>query len=366
MGKSKNIIKKVFFLTVWLLVGAGTVVLLIAAARQQNEKVCTGVLVQLIGPEGVEYVSKQQILSAISGGRPDLLEGTKIKTFDLQQLEELLEQNLWIRNAELFFDNTGVLRIDIIEREPVARIFSVSGESFYIDETGQQLPTKINQVARVPVFTSFPAMTYPLSVKDSLLLMQVKDIGTYLLKHKFWMAQIEQVDINNYELELVPKLGKHLILFGEGIQAEQKFNRLLMFYKQVMKKAGWNYYSVLDLRFQKQLVAVRRDSSSLFESFAIPKDYQQFITPPVDSNLVRTESDLMEAPVSEPEPTPAVISVTKDSVQKKILPVKSATPAKKVPEEEVLKEVKKQTIKKAETMKEPKAVMPKKDTTNNE
>ena len=111
-------------------------VLLVAAARNQNGKVCKEVLVHIKGVGGVEYVSKKEILKTISGGRPDLMKGQLVKTFDLQQLEELLERNLWIRNAELFFDNNDQLHVDVTEREPVARVFRVNGQSFYIDDMG--------------------------------------------------------------------------------------------------------------------------------------------------------------------------------------------------------------------------------------
>lgn len=253
-------------------------VLLVAAARNQNGKVCKEVLVNIKGVGGVEYVSKKEILKTISGGRPDLMKGQLVKTFDLQQLEELLERNLWIRNAELFFDNNDQLHVDVTEREPVARVFRVNGQSFYIDDMGEPLPVTNDQVARVPVFTSFPAETTATRKKDSVLKQQVKEMGRYILRNDFWMAQVDQVHITNYEFELVPKLGNHVIRFGAADQLAPKFNRLLLFYTQIMNKTGWNYYSLLDVRFDKQLVAVRRDSASLFASFVVEQNNYQVNT----------------------------------------------------------------------------------------
>jgi cell division protein FtsQ len=109
------------------------------------------------------------------------------------------------------------------------------------------------------------------------------------LSNEFWSAQIEQIHIDQYNMELMPKLGKHQILFGSGTRIEQKFNRLLLFYKHVLNKAGWNYYSVLDLRYDKQLVGVRRDSVSLYQSYTIPFDTLE-INPVLDTTKLEIDT----------------------------------------------------------------------------
>jgi cell division protein FtsQ len=385
MSNRKISWKKLLLTIIWMAVGTGTIVVLIAAAQNQRGKHCKDVIVTIKGIDGTEYVSKKQILKTISGGRPELMKGQLIRTFDLQQLEELLETNLWIRNAELFFDNTDVLHVDITEREPVARVFKVSGASFYVDELGDQLPITNEQVARVPVFTSFPDETTGARTKDSMLQQQVKEMGHFILKHDFWMAQVDQLNINNYEFELVPKLGNHVILFGDGTGIEPKFTRLLLFYQQIMNKTGWNYYSALDVRYNKQLIAVRRDSVSLFKSFVLQPDQLQINTA-IDSNAISRDSSLSTGKLNSTDSSKSLFtSGTPKSAQKPesvlesspVKPQKSQnlnalknhfpTPEKKAniqkpktqmktEEEKVLSEVKKQPVKK-----EPKAVMKKKD-----
>lgn len=367
MALKKQFVRKVILTIIWSVVSAGAIVLLVAATRQQAGKVCEAVIVKVKSVDGVQYINEKQILNTISGGRPDLIKGQLIKTFDLSQLENLLKANLWIRNAEVFFDNKDVLHVNITERQPVARIFSNSGETFYVDDMGEQLPATADQTARVPVFTSFPAITKPLQIKDSLLLMQIKETATYLLKHDFWMAQIDQININNYEMELMPKLGKHSILFGDGTKIEQKFNRLLLFYKQVMSKTGWNYYSTLDVRFNKQLVAVRRDSVSLFKSFILPKDSIQISTIIDSINLARdsllamlpikkdsiavlTSKTTTQKPQSYPVKKP-IAEKAKATKRKMAVPAK---PKQLTDEEKILQEAKKKTEK-------PKAEMKKKE-----
>lgn len=385
MSSKKFSWRRLLVTVVWLLVSTATVVLLVAAARNQNGKLCKDVKVTFKGADAVGYVSKQHILRTISAGHPELMKGQLIKTFDLRQLEYLLERNLWIRNAELFFDNNDVLRVEIVEREPVARVFRVNGESFYIDELGDELPLTNDQVARVPVFTSFPNETSAARKKDSVLKHQVKEMGRYILKNKFWMAQIDQVNIHQYEFELIPKLGNHIIQFGDAQLIEPKFNRLLLFYKKVMQQTGWNYYSNLDVRYDKQLVAVRRDSVSLFKSFVVEQNAYRVNTS-VDTSYLQTDTSfqttvndslLSSGPYSgEPTPVqPVLKSVAlkpkpneSRNAMKNQVPTQAgkttapgAKPNEKKPktaadEETVLKEAKSQPVKK-----QPKAVMKKKD-----
>lgn len=374
MALNKKIVKRIFITTLWSLIAAGAVVLLVAATRQQQAKVCKDVVVNVKSVDGVQYISEKNILNTISGGAPETMKGQLIKTFDLNQLEQLLEKNLWIRNAELFFDNNDVLHVDIKERQPVARVFAISGETFYVDDMGEQLPTTNDQIARVPVFTSFPTITKPLMGKDSVLLQQVKEVGAYLLKHDFWMAQIDQVNISNYEMEMIPKLGKHVIAFGEGTNVEAKFNRLLLFYKQVMNKTGWNYYSSLDVRYDKQLVAVRRDSASLFKSFTLSTKDSIRINSVIDSLQLSRDTSMAfikkdstvsvtsKTTIQNPLPVPVKTQSNPSSIPVKNLnpPAVKTKPKIKSDEENVLNEVKKQSEKKPSQIK-PKAVMEKKN-----
>jgi cell division protein FtsQ len=289
MGNKKDILKKILVVALWFGVASVSVVLLVAAAKKNDEGVCEAVVVRIKSGDQGGYIAEKEILERISYNKPEQLKGVKVKSLNVAGLERLLEQHLWIRNAEIYFDTKNILHVDVEERVPVARVFSIGGESFYIDDSGRQLPVNGNQVANVPVFTGFPQMTYPFIPKDSMLAMQICNMGSYILNNDFLKAQIDQIHIDNYSMELIPKLGKHQIVFGEGVMVEQKFKRLMLFYQQVMKKTGWNYYSRLDLTYNKQLVALRRDSVSLYQSFIIPTD-TLMIKSELDSTIIEKDT----------------------------------------------------------------------------
>lgn len=255
--------KKILAATLWILVGMGTIVLLGAAMYKRNSNQCKGVEISIEGVKNNLFIDKADvnaILEKLSSGK---FKAKPIKTFDLAGMETVLERNKWIKSAELYFDNNDVLRINIIEREPIVRIFNSVGSSFYIDSSLKKLPLSSKFSARLPVFTNFPAGDIH-SKAGKALLNDIKNIGTYILQDAFWMAQIDQIDITpQYTFEMVPKVGNQLIIFGSAENYEEKFTNLLVFYKNVQSKVGWNKYSKINVSYEGQVVAVKRGADEI-------------------------------------------------------------------------------------------------------
>jgi cell division protein FtsQ len=183
--------------------------------------------------------------------------GVAISKIDLRGIEEDLEKDPWIKNAELFFDNRQVLQVRISEREPVARVFTIMGNSFYLDSSGKVLPLSERQSARVPVFTGFP-FGKKLSKPDSALLKDVIALSNYIVRDSFWNAQVGQVDIVANEFELVPVIGNHIVRFGSVSDMDKKFKKLFSFYKNVSANVGFDKYETINLAYDGQVVATRR------------------------------------------------------------------------------------------------------------
>src|SRR5579859_6816287 len=141
MAKKVNI-NRILFVAFWCIVGTGVFVLLGAAMRYRNNKTCKGYTIDISGPSGTierseaQFVGKKEIEEQLTADGAGKLKGKAIQAFDLRRLEAALERNPWIRDAQLFFDNNEMLRVNVIEREPVARVFTADGRSFYIDSGG--------------------------------------------------------------------------------------------------------------------------------------------------------------------------------------------------------------------------------------
>lgn len=254
-------IRKILSLTLWCTMGAGVLVLLVAAIGYRNSKTCKGYRIDISGASGILFIDKRQILDLLSTAGAGKLTNKPTATFDLRHMESVLEKNVWIKDAQLFFDNNGILRVNVIEREPIARIFTVDGNSFYIDSSGAQLPLSDKLTTRLPVFTDYPASKVRVHGQDSLLTVQIRQMSTFIRSDSFWMAQIAQLDITpDKRFELVPTVGNHLIGFGDGNNYEDKFHRLFVFYKEVLSRAGFDKYSRVDVAYAGQVIGTQKGS----------------------------------------------------------------------------------------------------------
>ena len=263
--KSKYTIKKILVAMIWIVIGSGTVVLLVAAIEKRNNERCAGIEIEITGVQNNFFIDKKDVISILQKTNGGKLEKMPLHAIDLAAMETELQKSQWIKNAELFFDNNNVLQVRITEREPIARIFTTSGSSFYIDSSLAQachLSDKFSP--RLPVFTDFPTDAIVLSKQDSNLIKDIRTLSQFINANPFWMAQIDQVDISsNRTFDLIPKLGNQVIHFGNAENCQQKFNNLLCFYKQVLTKLGWTHYSAIDVQFKGQVVGVRRGANEI-------------------------------------------------------------------------------------------------------
>jgi len=250
-------------LVFWIGLSVSALTLLIAAMEARSSKPCKDVNISIIAGANAMFVDKGDVRNVLDfiGGK---LVGKSMKEFDLSKMEDSLESNPWVSSAELYFDNNRVLHVKVEEREPIARVFTAKGNSFYIDTTLTRLPLSEKFTPRLPVFTGFPSEKTKWKGSDSILLNQMKDISLFLAADSFWMAQIDQIDINpQKQFVMVPKVGEHTILFGDGEDAARKFRKLYAFYDEVMSKTGWNQYSTVHVGFRGQVVGTRKDAMEI-------------------------------------------------------------------------------------------------------
>ncbi|MEJ7912953.1 MAG: hypothetical protein WKF70_07350 [Chitinophagaceae bacterium] len=287
---NKFTIKKVLVLAAWLLVGMGMIVLLAAANRAQQDKLCKRVVVNVQGGEKM-YIERADVLQEVRKAAGGSLVNKPVRHIDLVHLEKSLEKHPWIQDAKVYFDSHSVLRISVAERQPLARIFTTTGRSYYIDSSGQRLPLLDKLQVRILVVTNFTAARHFTSA-DSALMKSVKSIAQYITTHPFWSAQITQVEVTSARtFELVPLIGNHTIRIGTADNLEEKLNRLLLFYKQVALTTGFDRYAVLDVQYNGQVIGSKSRYASAVDSLQLQKNIQALIKKARD---ISTQDSLTE------------------------------------------------------------------------
>lgn len=243
----------------WIIFGVGMIVLLSAAIKRQNQQVCSGVSVELDKNFEDAFIDEKDVIALLNTNGK--ITQHSLQSIYLKSFEMLVEKNAWVKNAALYFDNKNILHVKIKERTPVAMVLGNNEDAFYIDSAAMRLPQSDKFAVRVPVFTGYPgSMSAKISKPDSLLLRQMVRMASFIQADSFWMAQIEQINIqSNAEFELVPMVGSHLINFGTADSLEKKFNNLYAFYQQIFTRTSINAYKTIDLRFNNQVVAVKSE-----------------------------------------------------------------------------------------------------------
>ncbi|HTI89742.1 MAG TPA: hypothetical protein VL727_04090 [Puia sp.] len=278
-------IRKVVSVIIWGMVGAGVLVLLVAAVRYRNGNTCKGYRIEIArsssagSSDAAVFIDKKGINDLLNSAGAGRGQDRPIQSFDLRRLESALEKNVWIKKAQLFFDNNGILRVNVFEREPAARIFTSDGNSFYIDSTGVQLPLQDKVQARLPVFTGYPAPKIRLQGRDSALTAGILQLSSFIRQDSFWSAQVAQVDIAaDRTFELEPEVGRHRVSFGDGSDIRQKFHRLFVFYKEVLSRTGFDKYSRIDVSYAGQVIGIKKGSEqSRYDSIQGMNNIRQLI-----------------------------------------------------------------------------------------
>lgn len=264
MPITKRHINKILISALWLVLGGATLTLLIAAISKKKSDICRDVSIHISGVQSHFFIDKSDVIDILESTNKGKIQKGVMSEIDLASMEKALQKNKWIKNAELYFDNNNILQVMINEREPVARIFTTTGASFYIDSSLKRLPLSDKYSPRLAVFTSFPTDVIVLTKEDSLLLKAIRNVGVFIAGHDFWMAQIEQTDISDErEFVMIPKIGSQLIYFGDGRDYQNKFGNLMAYYRKVAPSVGWNTYASLSVKYRGQVVGVRRDAREI-------------------------------------------------------------------------------------------------------
>lgn len=354
------------FITVWLCIGAGMLTLLLAAISKKNKGRCKDYTITLNGVQNNFFIDEKDVEQLLMKATKGNIRGEQIASFKLHELEVMLEHNTWIDNAELYFDNRDVLHITITEKEPVARVFTTAGNSFYIDSLGRKMPLSDKLSARVPVFTGFPDKK-KLNAGDSLLLNNIRVAANYIMNHPFWMSQVSQIDITaDRDFEMIPVVGNHLVKLGNGENIDKKFHRLLLFYKQVLSKTGFDKYKVIDVQYKGQVVVSKYAGDAKIDSVQLRRNVEKLLRQSVEAEndtviramppLVKLEADSASAPDPALQDNNQINPKSNDSPN----PVKSFVSKTGQKKTDNPKPVKNDKPKPPEKKKEPKAVMPKK------
>ncbi len=176
--------------------------------------------------------------------------GDPMEQVNTRKIEESLLKNPFVEKAECYKTQTGRVNIELTQRLPVIRVKSDNGDDYYVDEYGNIMPN-------TSYTSDLVIATGPISRKYAQKVLT--RIGNFLIHDQLWRSQAEQIIVlNDGTIEMVPRVGNHIVYLGNPTELDKKFDRLEKFYRYGLSKAGWNKYSYISLEFNNQIICKKR------------------------------------------------------------------------------------------------------------
>jgi len=167
---------------------------------------------------------------------------------DLNGLEKALTSNLMIKEAQVFIDVDGKITAEIEQKKPIARVST--NASYYVDDTGSYMPLSTNYTARVPLITG---TVYKNDLANVFTIANKVQQDDFLKKHVIEIHQNEDKSIN-----LKFRLHDFTIQLGPLESLDKKINNLKAFYQRGMKDQAFKNYSVVNLKFDNQVICTKK------------------------------------------------------------------------------------------------------------
>jgi len=226
----------------------------------------TGINITIADSSEYHFITHNRIQNLIDNNYGKII-GKPVGEVRLSEIENDLSSLRELKVAEVYVTAEGALNVYADQRDPVMRVLANDGGDYYIDNEGIVIRRRNLYSPRLHIVGGnvniSQAMLDGVSVLDTSIKNSIlKDIYylvDYIKNDSFWSAQIDQIYVDgNNEIDLIPRVGNHLIHLGTADNFEGKLRNLSEFYDKVLPAVGWNKYSVINLAFSDQIVCRRR------------------------------------------------------------------------------------------------------------
>lgn len=227
------------------------IVLAMTAFNHPDEalNVCSDVKINIQEEVTEGFLTESDVIQLLRQAKVSLI-SKPMQLINTRQVEEVLKGHDLIDNVECYKSVNGVVCINIVQRVPVVRVIAQNGDDYYVDNHNDVMQHN-NYTCNLLVATG--SITKPYASK--VLAPVVRQI----MSDPFWRNQIVQLNVlDDHSIELIPRVGSHVIYLGQGRNVARKLERLHKFYTYGLNKTGWNLYTRISVEFDNQIVCKRR------------------------------------------------------------------------------------------------------------
>jgi len=219
----------------------------------------------VLDKENYQFINEENLESNLVKYLPPF--GSPVSKVNKKYIQDLVNNHPAVESSSIYISLSGEMQIDIIQKKPIIRIIDELGKNFYIDAEGKLFPVFPGSAARVAIANGSIKLNSGLKevVQNKSTIEDIKKNSPTVYKtfvivkaineNDFLRNLTEQIYLNsNGDFEIIPKVGDFRIILGSEENLEPKFKKLLAMYKTGLKYAGWNRYSIINLKFDSQVV----------------------------------------------------------------------------------------------------------------
>lgn len=230
---------------------AAYLILAVTAFNRPAEKatVCSEVKIDIDNNAVDGFLNANEIKHLLETSKMYPL-GKAMNDIDARTIEETLRKNPFVEEAECYKTQSGHVCIRLKQRTPVAHVMLDNRENYYVDTNGSILPGS-RFATDIVIATGTITKKY---AQKSLV-----KVANEIIRDPFWQNQVEQINIlPDGSVELVPRVGDHIIYLGAPVNISKKLERMRKFYLYGLNKAGWNKYSYISVEFDNQIICKKK------------------------------------------------------------------------------------------------------------
>lgn len=260
--------KKTIIITLDLVLGT-YLVFAFTKFNKPDEKgmICTKVNINIQDEMTNGFLSAKEIKKRLEDKKLYPL-AKPLNDINARKIEESLTKSPFVKSAQCYKTQNGLVDIYLTQRMPIVRIKSINNEDYYVDDHDQVMPNT-NYTSDIIIATGYINKWYAQRYLSLL--------SKALMTNPLWRNQIEQINVlPDRGIELVPRVGNHIIYIGNLPETNnkekreididnfvaKKMDRLEKFYKYGLSQAGWNKYSYINIEFDNQIICTKHHTTA--------------------------------------------------------------------------------------------------------
>ena len=230
---------------------AAYLVLAVTAWNKPAEKatVCSEVKIDIEDGIADGFLDAKAVKAILEKARLYPL-GRPMADVSARSIEETLRGNPFIESAECHKTQSGHVCISLKQRTPVVHVMAENNDDYYVDSNGRIMP-ETRVAADIVIATGRIGKTYAQK--------RLAPVAKLIVEDKFWQSQIEQINVlQDGTMEIVPRVGEHIVYLGAPVDIGKKLERLRKFYQYGLNQAGWNKYGYINMEFDNQIICKKK------------------------------------------------------------------------------------------------------------